>query len=53
MYTFNQPIYEFDFGDLSGWTFAVNGEKSSVGCDVKTLADGDVIEWTYTLTQGK
>lgn len=46
-------LYEFDFGDLSGWTFAVNGEKASVGCDVKTLADGDVIEWTYTLTQGK
>ena len=46
-------LYEFDFGDLSGWTFAVNGEKSSVGCDVKTLSDGDVIAWTYTLTQGK
>lgn len=46
-------LYEFDFGDLSGWTYAVNGEKASVGCDVKTLADGDVIAWTYTLTQGK
>ena len=46
-------LYEFDFGDLSGWVYKVNGEKASVGCDAYTLSDGDVIVWEYTLTVGK
>lgn len=45
-------IYEFDFGDLSGWTFCVNGKQSTVGCSQYFLSDGDVIEWKYTLTLG-
>ena len=45
-------IYEFDFGDLSGWTFYVNGKQSTVGCSQYFLSDGDVIEWKYTLTLG-
>ncbi len=46
-------IYEFDFGDLSGWLYAVNGETFSKGCDQYILADGDVIEWRYTLEMGR
>ena len=43
-------IYEFDFGDMSGWTFLVNGEFSSVGCGQYVLSDSDKIEWIYSLT---
>lgn len=46
-------IYEFDFGDLSGWVFLVNGESSSVGCDQVLLRDGDRVAWHYTLALGK
>ena len=46
-------IYEFDFGDLSGWVYTVNGESASVGCDQYALRDGDRIEWHYTLELGK
>lgn len=46
-------IYEFDFGDLSGWVYLVNGESASVGCDQYALKDGDRIEWHYTLQLGK
>lgn len=42
-------IYEFDFGELSGWTYAVNGISPSVGCGDYTLSDGDRIEWIYVL----
>ncbi len=46
-------LYEFDYGTLSGWVFLVNGETTSVGCGQVLLADGDIIEWIYTLEQGK
>lgn len=45
-------IYEFDFGDLSGWMYYVNGESPSVSCDKYTLSDGDKIEWLYTCELG-
>lgn len=45
-------IYEFDFGDLSGWVFHVNGESASVGCGDYLLSDGDRIEWLYTCDLG-
>ena len=45
-------LYEFDFGDLSGWTYLVNGERVSVGCGEYKLSDGDHIEWHYTLELG-
>lgn len=45
-------IYEFDFGDLSGWLYYVNGEEASVGCDQYALSDGDEIEWLYSLEMG-
>ena len=46
-------MYEFDFGELSGWTYHVNGKEASVGCDQFVLKDGDVIEWLYTCELGK
>lgn len=46
-------IYEFDFGDLSGWVYMVNGESASVGCDQYVLKPGDKVEWHYTLELGK
>lgn len=45
-------IYEFDFGELSGWMYFVNGEEASVGCDTYKLADGDRIEWLYSCEMG-
>lgn len=45
-------IYEFDFGDLSGWMYFVNGQAPSVGCGEYRPADGDVIEWRYTCDLG-
>ncbi len=45
-------IYEFDFGDLSGWMYLVNGEKPSVGCDGYKLSDGDNIEFLYSCEMG-
>ncbi len=45
-------IYEFDFGDLSGWLYKVNGETASTGCDRYVLKDGDSIEWLYTCEMG-
>lgn len=45
-------IYEFQYGDLSGWLYYVNGEKPSVGCGVKTLNDGDLVQFIYTCDMG-
>lgn len=45
-------IYEFDFGDLSGWMYFVNGESPSVGCQKYELKDGDRIEWLYSCEMG-
>jgi len=46
-------LYEFDFGDLSGWVYHVNDIAPSVGCGEYTLKDGDVIEWLYTCDLGE
>lgn len=46
-------LYEFDFGDVSGWMYFVNDESPSVGCDEYVLEDGDSIEWLYTCELGK
>lgn len=45
-------LYEFDFGDLSGWMYFVNGEEASVGCEEYSLTDGDIIEWIYSCELG-
>lgn len=46
-------LYEFDFGDLSGWVYHVNGESPSTGCGEYTLQDGDCIEWLYSCDLGE
>lgn len=46
-------LYEFDFGELSGWMYRVNGEFPDVGCQSYTVSDGDTIEWLYTTNIGK
>ena len=46
-------IYEYDCGELSGWTFKVNGWFSEYGCSRFLLKDGDVIEWVYTCDLGR
>ena len=46
-------LYEQEHGDLSGWTYKVNGTSPSVGCGAYTLSDGDEIVFEYTLTVGQ
>lgn len=46
-------LYEFDFGDLSGWMYKLNGVFPDVGCQSCTLHDSDKIEWLYTKNIGK
>lgn len=46
-------LYEFDYGDLSGWMYRVNGAFPDVGCQSCTVSDGDVIEWLYTTEIGR
>ena len=41
-------LYEFSCGDLSGWTYLVNGERPSVGASAYKPKNGDRIEWLYT-----
>ncbi len=40
-------IYSGDFGDMSGWTYYVNGESPIVGAGEYLLADKDEIKWVY------
>jgi hypothetical protein len=40
---------EFDFTNLSGWMYLVNGELVSSGLGQKTVSDGDVIRLCFTL----
>lgn len=46
-------LYEFDFGELSGWVYHVNGESMDVGCGERTVMDGDCIEWLYSCDLGE
>lgn len=45
-------LYEYDFGDLSGWVYRVNGEAPSAGCGEYILSDGDEIAWLYSCDLG-
>lgn len=45
-------IYEFDCGPQSGWMYSVNGVYPGLGCSSYTLADGDVIVFSYTCDLG-
>ena len=42
-------LYEFDRGQLSGWTYYVNGIRAGVGCGEYVLHDGDEILWRYVI----
>lgn len=46
-------LYEFDCGDLSGWSYCVNGAYPQAGCSSYTVQDGDRIEWHYTCDMGR
>ena len=46
-------LYEFSCGAQSGWSYCVNGEFLSVGCDSYTLKDGDKVQWLYTCDMGQ
>ena len=46
-------LYEFDFGNLSGWMYRVNGVFPDVGCGEYQLSDDDRIEWLYTCDLGR
>lgn len=46
-------LYEFDCGELSGWTYLVNGKGIGYGSSSHVLADGDVVKWRYTCDQGR
>lgn len=48
-----QYLYEFDYGDLSGWMYRIDGEFPDVGCESYRLRGGETIEWLYTKDIGK
>lgn len=45
-------LYERDCGNLSGWTYRVNGVFPGVGCSSYEVSEGDVIEFLYTCNMG-
>lgn len=45
-------LFEFDYGEMSGWMFSVNGSFGDVGCGEYTLSEGDNIQWRYTTNIG-
>ena len=40
-------LYQFDFGDQSGWVYQVNGEQYNIGSSRYVPKAGDTIEWKY------
>ncbi|MEG2679574.1 MAG: DUF4430 domain-containing protein [Oscillospiraceae bacterium] len=47
-----QNLYEFDCGELSGWTYKVNSWFPNYGCSRYELQQGDKVEWVYTCDRG-
>ncbi len=45
-------IYEFDFGELSGWMYYVNRESPSKSCGDYVLSDNDSINFIYSTQMG-
>jgi hypothetical protein len=45
-------LYEYEFGDMSGWMLRVNGKLADVGCGAYTLEEGDTVEWLYSREMG-
>lgn len=46
-------LYEYVYGDLSGWMYSVNGETPSIGCGSYLVGDGDEILWQYSTSLGE
>ena len=46
-------IYEFDCGNLSGWSYLVNGVSVGYSSNEYIPQDGDVIAWRYSCDLGK
>ena len=46
-------LYEYDFGNLSGWMYRVNGEFADTGASMCPLKEGDRVEWIYSTNIGK
>lgn len=46
-------IYEYDFGELSGWVYHVDGEEAPIGCAEYKLKGGEVVSWFYTKELGR
>ncbi len=46
-------LYEMDCGELSGWTFSVNGWFPNYGASRYIVSEGDDIQWLYTCDLGK
>ena len=46
-------LYEFDAGELSGWTYKINGKGVGYGSSSSYPSDGDTVEWVYTCDQGR
>ena len=47
-----QFLAEKQCGPASGWMYSVNGEFPGKSCSKYTLADGDVVAWRYTCSNG-
>lgn len=43
-------LYAGDAGEVSGWTYTVNGEEALVSCGEQTVSEGDAIVWSYVCT---
>lgn len=46
-------IYEFDWGELSGWMYRVNSVFPSGSCSEYKVQDGDLIEFLYSCDLGR
>ena len=46
-------LYEFSFGEMSGWIYRINGVTMPVGCGSATVKPGDRIEFLYTRMLGE
>lgn len=42
-------IYEFGFGDMSGWLYTVNGGSPDISAGEYILSEGDRVEFIYTV----
>jgi uncharacterized membrane protein len=40
-------IYQFDYGQMSGWNYSVNGTAPSISAGAVQVKAGDEIEWKY------